>query len=84
MTPEEHELLKRSIALAEENNDMLRSIRRSMRLGRLMTIIYWLVIIGISVGAYYFVQPYLQQLMGIYGGAQSNIDSVSKVLDTLK
>lgn len=77
-------MLKRSIALAEENNDMLRSIRRSMRLGRLMTIIYWLVIIGISVGAYYFVQPYLQQLMGIYGGAQSNIDSVSKVLDTLK
>ena len=84
MSPEEHELLRRSIALAEENNDILRDIRRSMRLARLMTFIYWLVIIGASVGAYYFVQPYLQQVINVYGGAKSNIDSVGKILDTLK
>ena len=84
MTPEEHELLKRSIVLAEENNDILRGIRSSMRLARFMTVLYWVIIIGISFGAYYFVQPYLQQLLGVYGGAKSNIDTVGKILDTIK
>ncbi|MFA5889059.1 MAG: hypothetical protein WCW47_02420 [Candidatus Paceibacterota bacterium] len=73
MSPEEKELLKRSVQLAEENNDILRSMRRSMRLGRIMSIIYWAVIIGSAVGALYLVQPYLETLMGIYGGAKSGL-----------
>jgi hypothetical protein len=84
MSPEEHELLKRSIALAEENNDMLRSIRSSMRLARFMTIVYWLIIIGISLGAYYFAKPYLEKAWNLYNSAQTNIAGVGKVLDSLK
>ncbi len=67
MTPEEKSLLERTYKLAEENNSMLRSIRRSTRLSLIFRAIYWLVIIGFSVGAYYFVQPYLTQLLGLYG-----------------
>ncbi|MEQ1500283.1 MAG: hypothetical protein ABL917_02860 [Parcubacteria group bacterium] len=74
MSPEEKELLKRSIALSEENNDILRSIQRSMRLARFMSILYWVFIIGSAVGAYYIVQPYVEQLTQIYGGAKSGID----------
>ena len=82
MTPEERELFERSIALAEENNDILRSIQRSMRLARIMSIIYWLFIIGSAVGAYYLIQPYIEQLMGIYGGAKSGIDvSITSLSD---
>ncbi len=74
MTPDERELFKRSIALAEENNDILRSIQRSMRLARFMSIVYWLFIIGSAVGAYYLVQPYIDQITNIYGGAKSSLD----------
>lgn len=84
MSPEERELLRRSIALGEENNDILRSIQRSMRLARLMTLIYWLFIIGTAFGAYYFAQPYIQQLIGVYGGAKSNLDSVNHFIDNFK
>ncbi len=85
MTPEERELFERSIALAEENNDILRSIQRSMRLARIMSIIYWLFIIGSAVGAYYLIQPYIEQLMGIYGGAKSGIDvSIDSLGDLFK
>ncbi len=84
MSPEEKELLKRSIALGEENNDILRSIQRSMRLGRLMTALYWLFIIGSAAGAYYFAQPYIQQMLGVYGSAKSNLDSVNSFIDNLK
>ena len=71
MTPEERELLNKSVALGEENNKILHSIARGLRLQRIMSIIYWLFIIGSAVGTYYILQPYLTQLMGIYGSAGS-------------
>jgi len=74
MSPEENELLRRNVALAEENNDILRSMQRSMRLGRAMTLIYWLFIIGSAVGAYYLIQPYIDQISGAYSGAKSNLN----------
>lgn len=79
MSPEEHDLLKRSLALAEENNVVLRSIQRSMRLARLMTLVYWIFIIGTAIGAFYLAQPYIEQVMGIYGGAKSGLDSFNSM-----
>jgi hypothetical protein len=84
MSPEEKELLRRSISLAEENNDILRSIQRSMRLARLMTFLYWVVIIGASVGAFYLIQPYLRSLSDLYGGAQGQFNDVNGLLNNLK
>ncbi|HEV7702262.1 MAG TPA: hypothetical protein VGO63_02360 [Candidatus Paceibacterota bacterium] len=75
MTPEEREILNRSLVLAEENNKMLHSMQRSMRLQRIMSALYWVFIIGSAIGAYYFLQPYLTQLMGIYSSAGGVLDS---------
>ena len=74
MSPEEKELLRRSIALAEENNDILRSIQSSMRLARFMTFLYWLVIIGVSVGAFYYVKPYVKSASDFYNSAKTQVD----------
>ena len=78
MNPEEKELFKRSIALSEENNRILRGMQRSMRLSRFMSIIYWIVIIGSFVGGFYLVQPYLEQLNGMYANAKNVIDNIGK------
>ena len=75
MDPESKKLLEHTYALTEENNKMLHSIKRSMFLARIMSILYWLVIIGVSVGAFYFIQPYIDQLMGVYGKASGVINS---------
>ena len=84
MTPEERELLHRSVKLAEENNDILRSIRRSMRLARIMSIIYWVVIIGSAVGAYYLIQPYIESITGLYGGAKNTAGDLSGSVERIK
>ena len=81
MDSEDKELLKRAVALSEENHDMLRSMQRSMRLGRFMSILYWVFIIGSTVGAYYLIQPYLEQVMGIYGGAKTGVSNYQGILD---
>ncbi len=84
MTPEEKELLHRSVALSEENNDILRSIQRTMRFSHFLNIIYWIVIIGIAVGAFYFVQPYVKEFQSMYASAQSQFGSFANMFNTLK
>ena len=76
MTPEERGILEETLAVSQENYKILKSIQRSARIGQVMQIIYWLLIIGASVGAYYFVQPYLEQLLSAYSGFQ---DGAAKV-----
>lgn len=69
MSPEERELLNKSVTLAEENNKILRSMRRSQRWGSVARAIYWIFIIGSAVGAFYLLQPYIDQLKDVYGNA---------------
>lgn len=75
MDPESKELLKATLELSQENNKMLHSMRRSMQMSRVMSSIYWLFIIGSAVGAYYYIQPYVDQLLGVYEGANDTLNS---------
>ncbi|MDP3962529.1 MAG: hypothetical protein Q8Q03_01535 [bacterium] len=87
MTPEERSLLERTHQLAEENNEILRSIKRRNRLGTALRVFYWAVIIGISFGAFYFIQPYLDFLKGMAGSdnATSTQSNYNKdLMDLLK
>ena len=83
MTPEQEELLKRSVGLVEENNSILRGMQRSMRMASFMRVVYWLFIIGSTVGAYYLIQPYLEQITGAYSGAKSNVSGINGNLNSL-
>ncbi len=85
MQPEDKELLKKTLALEEENNSMLRSIQRSMRLARFMSILYWVFIIGSAVGAYYLIQPYVDGITGAYIGTKDTVNNnINTVSDTFK
>lgn len=79
MTPEERELLTQSIKLAEENNKMLRSMRRTARFATTLRIIYWVFILGTAFGAYYFIQPYLNAVINGYSSMKDNIQNISNV-----
>jgi Trk-type K+ transport system membrane component len=76
MTPEEKELLERAVELSEENNDLLRSMHRSMKIARIMSIVYWVFIIGSAVGAFYLIQPYVDGIISAYGNASTNLNSI--------
>jgi len=73
MTPEEKSLLERTYKMAEENNSMLRSIKRTNRIGTIFRIIYWVVLIGAALGVYYYLQPYLEGVSDIIIEAQNVI-----------
>jgi len=87
MTPEEKSLLERTHKLAEENNTILHSIRRSARWSILFRVIYWVVILGLSVGALYTIQPYLNLMTGTLSSLTNlsgNINAANGAAQSLK
>ncbi len=88
MDSEDKRLLKKNLKLSEENHEMLVRLQRNMRWSRSLRILYWLVIIGGSFGAYYLIQPYIDSLRGglenIQTGAEGMTDSVGTGFDFLK
>ncbi|MBI5139123.1 hypothetical protein HZA26_00730 [Candidatus Nomurabacteria bacterium] len=76
MDPESKKLLQDTFNIAQENNQMLRALKRSMQMARVMSILYWVFIIGSAVGAYYLIQPYVDQMMSVYEGAGEVLDNI--------
>ena len=76
MTPDERELLTQSIKLSEENNKMLRGMRRSARFAAFLRIVYWIIIIGSAITSYYFIKPFIDPLIKGFSTVQQNIQSV--------
>ncbi len=75
MEPEEREMLKKTLELSQENNKMLHSIRRGMFWGRVMKIVYWIIIIGAAIGIYYYITPYLDSAVNAYGNVKGDLKS---------
>jgi hypothetical protein len=83
MTPEERDLLTQSIKLAEENNKMLRSMRRNARLGSFLRLLYWAIIIGTAFGFYYYTKPFIDPIIEGYAGMKENIERISNTTSKL-
>ncbi len=72
MNQEERELLQKSYELSKENNEILHGVRRHNRRSLIFTIIYWVLIVGVSIATLYFLQPYIDMLMKAYKSIQSS------------
>ena len=77
--------LKRIEESIEENRRMTRSLLNAHRLSTAVSVIKWVVIIGFALGAFYYIQPYLETLLKLYGNMSSLTGGVenSKGLDIL-
>ncbi|HEY4515276.1 MAG TPA: hypothetical protein VJJ22_03965 [Candidatus Paceibacterota bacterium] len=69
----EEEILK----LLKENNEILRSIRRRQHWQTAMSVLYWLIIGGVALASYHFLQPYLQTMLDTYSKVQDGINKIT-------
>ena len=81
MSPEERKILEETFRLSKENNKTLKKIRRHMAYGTIFRFIYWGVLIGAGIGLFYFLQPYLENLISVYSGLTEKIDTVNSLLN---
>jgi TRAP-type C4-dicarboxylate transport system permease small subunit len=79
MNPEEKQLLQKTYYLAEENNKILHKLKRANTRASLFRWFYWIVIIGISIGAFYFLEPYIKAATNAYKSLQTEISNVKSV-----
>ena len=82
MDQEDKNIIRENLEVAQENQKMLKKIRRSMFLGNVTRIFYWIIIIGASLGAYYFLQPYIDSARETFRQIQSGVDVVSDGVTT--
>ncbi len=79
MREEVHETLE----LAQENNRILRSIQRARRWGIAFSILKWVIIIGSSVGLYYYFEPQINSVMDAWDLAAGMIESTKSQLNAI-
>ena len=84
MNPEDRQLLEENLKLSKENNVLLVKLHKIQKWAQITRIFYWLIIIGASVGAFYFLKPYLGNLMNLYTGGVSGISNISDITNSLK
>lgn len=61
------EFLERLMAITEENNKLLHKLWRTARWARFVRVVYWIILIGVSIGALYYLQPFIDQITNFFG-----------------
>ncbi|MFA5931967.1 MAG: hypothetical protein WC793_01145 [Candidatus Paceibacterota bacterium] len=86
MDPESKKLLEDTYALAEENNKMLHKIRNVQKWATFWSGLKVLIVIGIALGSFYFLEPYMNKAISLWdsiSGTQQKLND-TPVQDLLK
>lgn len=83
MDEKDKELLRDIQAMTEENNKILKKMNRRAVLGSISRLLYWVLIVGIAFGAYYFIEPYVTKMTNLYNSV-SNSGILNTDLKTVK
>lgn len=67
-------------ALVEDNNRMLKKLTRALAWSRAWGIFKWLVIVGSTLGVYYYFQPQIQTLMSLNADIWKTVGSAKETL----
>jgi hypothetical protein len=81
MDPELENLIKEDLEINKENNELLKKLWGNVKLSRTFRLLYWVIIIAITLGAYYYVQPLIDKLIGVYSGFGQIGDSIQNLPD---
>ncbi len=77
---DDKETLARILELTEDTNKMTRKMRRAQKLANFWSIIYWIIIVSLSIGAFYYIQPFIDGFIHAYQsvvGTDSNSTSTA-------
>jgi hypothetical protein len=69
-------LLEKNLATSQESLKILKKMHRATVVARVFKVLYWLMIMGITVGAYIYLKPYiikLQEMIQRVSELQQNI-----------
>ncbi|NOY35326.1 MAG: hypothetical protein GXP44_00080 [bacterium] len=75
----EKELMRKNLEVSQESLKLLKKMHRARMVGGTLKVFKWMIIIGISLGSYYYVEPYLRPMIDAVGGITSGAERVQGV-----
>ena len=76
----DREILERLLKLEQENYKILKALRSSQRWGVFWGFIKFLLLVVLPlIFAYFYLQPYLDSIMGTYNQIQGQVNTLQKV-----
>ena len=76
LDPNEEKLLEETYLVEKENNEMLHKLYNNMWMSRMMSILYWVIILGLMAGSFYVAQPYIEKVVSMYNQASGMLPQV--------
>lgn len=83
MDPETKTILQENLRISHENNEMLLKLVKAQKQQKTLRIIYWVLIIVVTVASYFFIEPYLGGLVGLYTGGAGDTTNLSDITKSL-
>ena len=77
------QLLQKNLETSQEGLDILKKINRARMVGNALVFFKWVIIIGLSYGAYFFIEPYLKTLTGGLNTINSGMEQVKDLQNLL-
>ncbi|HEY4499479.1 MAG TPA: hypothetical protein VJH94_05495 [Candidatus Paceibacterota bacterium] len=62
MDNEDKSILREILEVTRQNEQKINKLYRGLWMSRIWSIVYWVVVIGVAIGAFYFLQPYFDLL----------------------
>ena len=84
MDLETSQLIRRLTDITEENNKILHKMQSQARWTMFFGTMKWILFAGLTIGSYFVVQPYLDQIMKLYSAIQETQTQSSGLQDYLK
>lgn len=72
-------LLRENIEVSKESLKILRKINRGRIFGSIFSALKWMLIIGISFGTYYYIEPFISKYLDLMKGFSSGVENVGKI-----
>jgi len=69
-------LLRKNLEVTKENNKILGKIHRYIKWSRALRALYWIIIIGSTLGLYYFIQPFIDNVRDVISDPQSTLSNL--------
>jgi len=80
MDEEIRQLLQKNLEVSQESLKILKKINRARIIGNIFSFLKWMIIIGVSIGIYYYIQPYLGKLTDLLKQLQEMQNIIPKNL----
>ncbi len=77
MDEETKKLIKEDLEVNKENNKLLNKLVWYQKWARWLNIIKWIIVIGTTLGALYYIQPLIEDLFSTYSELLGTLSDTS-------